>query len=363
MQLPATRRQLESALFTALLTSTTALIGTVVSSPKASAATFVPISRIYAYGDSYSDNGASFDISTRAVNAGVPGSFVLPADPPSSLYDATGRWTNGPTAVEVLSNRLGVGLTDYAVGGAKSGSGNYYSWLNSFQDTGVFGQVDQFAASLSGRSADPSALHFIFASANDFFEYSDFGLPGSVEALAAQTVSNVSKSVTDLSALGVKQFIVVNSSDLDILPGVIEFGQAEDAAVYTDVVNNLLEDEIAAIAQQSDIEIALYDHVDISDKIRTNSQDYGLSNVIDPCQPVFPPESRCAAPDEYYFWDEYHPTEQAHRIIGEDMVEFIDSQTSSQASSQTVPEPLTTLGSLVIGSFLWGMAKYRNKSC
>ena len=353
MQLPITRRQLESTVFTTLLASTTALIGIVASSPKASAATFVPISQIYAYGDSYSDNGASFDISTRAVNAGVPDSFILPADPPSSLYDATGRWTNGPTAVEVLSNRLGVGLTAYAVGGAKSGSGNYYSWLDSFQDTGVFGQIDQFSTSLGGRSADPSALHFIFASANDFFEYSDFGLPGTVEDLAAQTVSNIGQSVSDLSALGAKQFVVVNSSDLDILPGVIEFGQAEDAAVYTDAVNNLLEDEIAAIAQQSNIKIAVYDHVGISDKIRANPQDFALTNVIDPCQPVFPVELRCEAPDKHYFWDEYHPTEQAHQIIGEDMAQFI--------ADQTVPEPLTTLGSLVAGGFLWGLAKYRTK--
>ena len=351
MQTSVSRRPLSSTLFTALLTSTTVSIGLAASSPRASAATFVPISRIYAYGDSYSDNGASFDISTRAVDAGVPGSFVLPADPPGSLYDEAGRWTNGPTAVEVLSDRLGVGLTDYALGGAKSGSGSYYSWLDSFQDTGVFGQVDQFAVSLGGRTADPSSLHFIFASANDFFEYSDFGLPGTVEDLAAQTVNNISQSVTDLSALGAKQFMVVNSSDLDILPGVIEFGQAKDAAVYTDAVNRLLEDEIAAIAQQSDIQIALYDHVGISDKIRANPQDFALTNVIDSCQPVFPVELRCEAPEEHYFWDEYHPTERAHQIIGEDMAEFV--------ADQTVPEPLTTLGSLVAGGFLWGLAKYR----
>ena len=36
------------------------------------------------------------------------------------------------------------------------------------------------------------------------------------------------------------------------------------------------------------LEIALYDHVAISDEIRANPQDYGLSNLDDPCQPVFP---------------------------------------------------------------------------
>ncbi|MDY7023620.1 MAG: SGNH/GDSL hydrolase family protein, partial [Cyanobacteriota bacterium] len=198
------------------------------------------ISQIYAFGDSYSDDGLSFELSTEAVEAGVEGSFILPADPELGLYDSEGRWTNGLTAVEVLSETLDVDLTDYAVGGAKSGNGNYYSWLDSVQDTGVFGQIDQFSTELSGEVADPDALYFIFASANDLFEFTDFGLPGTVEELATQTVENIVEGVTDLSELGAEQFLVVNSSDLDILPGIIEFGQVEEATVFTDEVNELL---------------------------------------------------------------------------------------------------------------------------
>ncbi len=285
------------------------------------------ISQIYAFGDSYSDDGLSFEISTDAVAAGVEGSFILPADPDLGLYDDEGRWTNGPTAVEVLSDTLDVALTDYAVGGAKSGAGNYYSWLDSFQDTGVFGQIDQFSTELAEASADPDALYFIFASANDLFEYTDFGLPGTVEELAAQTVENIVEGVTDLSELGAQQFLIVNSSDLDILPGVIEFGQVEEATVFTDEVNELLPEALAAISQELGVEIALYDHVAISDEIRSNPQDFGLTNVDDPYQPVFPVEPPApGSPDEYYFWDEYHPTRRVHEIIGEDMASFVNSE-------------------------------------
>ena len=42
------------------------------------AASFESISQIYAYGDSYSDDGLSLEISTAAVNAGVSDSFILP---------------------------------------------------------------------------------------------------------------------------------------------------------------------------------------------------------------------------------------------------------------------------------------------
>ena len=309
------------------------------------------VSQIFAFGDSYSDDGLSLEISTDAVEAGVPDSFILPADPELGLYDDEGRWTNGETAVEVLSENLGVDLTNYAVGGAKSGDGNYYSWLDSFQNTGVSGQVEQFESDLEGQPADPDALYFIFASANDFFEYSDFGLSGTVEELATQTVENIKQEILDLSALGAEEFFVVNSSDLDILPGIIEFEQVEDATLFTDEVNNLLPRKLPALEEELGVDIVLYDHTAISDEIRENPQDFGLTNINDPAQPVFPVEPPVENPDEYYFWDEYHPTHRVHEIIGEDMVNFVYSEDNvSEGFNITVAEGETkaTLVSEVI---------------
>jgi phospholipase/lecithinase/hemolysin len=142
---------------------------------------------------------------------------------------------------------------------------------------------------------------------------------------------------------GAKQFLVVNSSDLDILPGVIEFGQVEEATLFTDRVNQLLPQKLETLSGQLDgVEIALYDHVAISDEIRSNPQDFGLTNVNDPCQPVFPVEARCSAPDEFYFWDEYHPTRKVHQIIGEDMAQFVASH-----QVKSVPESSNSFGLLV----------------
>lgn len=320
--------------------------------PTASAASFGPISQIYAFGDSYTEDGTAFEISTRAVAAGVPDAFVLPADPTLNLYDDAGRWTNGPTAVEVMAENLGSELTNYAVGGAKSGSGNYYSWLDPFQDTGFFGQIDQFAA--EAVPADPDALYFVFVSANDLFEYADFGLPGTVEDLAANTVENISQGVAELAALGAQQFLVVNSSDLDILPGVVEFGQVAEAQLFTDKVNELLPGQLALLDQQPSVEIALYDHVGISDRIRANPGDFGLDNVVDACQPVFPVEPVCSNPDAYYFWDEYHPTARAHEIIGDDMTAFVGQEAKS------VPEPSAAGVLLLLGGI--GMITNRKKT-
>ncbi|MEM8780942.1 MAG: SGNH/GDSL hydrolase family protein [Cyanobacteria bacterium P01_G01_bin.49] len=346
-------KKLNFNVLTITVASTLLSMGAVIRTPNVHAAEFGSISRIYAYGDSYSDDGEGFEISTQAVNAGVPGSFILPADPALGLYDAEGRWTNGPTAVEVLSQTLQVGLTDYAVGGAKSGNGNYYSWLDPFQNTGVFGQIEQFTADLNGQVADGDGLYFIFISANDLFEYVDFGLPGTIEELSAQTVENIGQNVSNLAALGAKQFLVVNSSDLGIVPGVIEFGQTNEAALFTELVNELLPKELEMLTQQLNAEIALYDHVAISDEIRSNPEKYGLSNLDDPCQPVFPIEPVCSTPDQYYFWDEYHPTRRVHQIIGEDMTTFVETQ-----QKQSIPEPSFALGSLVLLGLL-GVSKCR----
>ena len=55
--------------------------------------------QIIAFGDSYSDDGASYEITNRMVDQGVKDSMIFPGD----LYWQN-RWTNGPTAVEVMAD-------------------------------------------------------------------------------------------------------------------------------------------------------------------------------------------------------------------------------------------------------------------
>ncbi|WP_193200783.1 SGNH/GDSL hydrolase family protein [Nostoc sp. MG11] len=128
----------------------------------ATAASFNSISRIYAFGDSYSDNGAALEITAAAVKAGVPGAFIFPR---LDVYDSEGRWTNNPglTSIEVLAKQEKLQLTNYAVGGAKSGNGNLSTWLDQYQNTGLFGQIEQYKTEVN-RVADSKGLYFIFIS-------------------------------------------------------------------------------------------------------------------------------------------------------------------------------------------------------
>ena len=311
--------------------SSAALLG--VGVHNAYAASFNSISRIYAFGDSYSDNGAALRITTAAVEAGVPGAFIFPR---LDVYDSDGRWTNNPglTSVEVVAKQEKLQLTNYAVGGAKSGNGNLSTWLDQYQDTGLFGQIKEYKTEVN-RVADSKGLYFLFISTSDLSERFFYNQTSSVDALADAAVNNIASGVSQLAALGAKQFFVVNSTDLAALPLFEKYSQ--EAAEFRDVINENLPSQLDILSKQLDVEVALYDHVAISNKIRSTPQAYGLTNINDACELLYFPAASvpgCSIPDNYYYYDEIHPTRRVHQIIGEDMTNFLQTQKTTP-----VPEP------------------------
>lgn len=182
---------------------------------------------LYAFGDSYSDNGAGENFTRALSQQKVKDAQELPG----SLY-WKGRWSNGPTAVEDLAHALKVPLTDYAIGGAKSGSGNYYAWMAPSRDTGVFGKIAEYLKAADAHKADPNALYFIFISANDFFEWADFSHPESIEVLSQNSVANIQKATETLITAGAKHVMVVGSTDLSYVPAVVQGSQVKNATEY-----------------------------------------------------------------------------------------------------------------------------------
>lgn len=247
------------------------------------AAFFNSISRIYAFGDNYSDNGAALRITTAAVNSGVPGAFIFPQ---VDVYDSDGRWTNNPglTSVEVLAKQKKLQLTDYAVGGAKSGNGNLSTWLDKYQNTGLFGQIEEYKAEVN-RVPDSKGLYFIFISTNDLLERFFNNQTGSVDVLADAAVNNIVSGISQLAVLGAEQFFVVNSTDLAALPLFEQY--SEEAAKFRDVINKSLPGQLDTLNKQLGVEVALYDHVAISNKIRSTPATFGFTNISDACKLLY----------------------------------------------------------------------------
>lgn len=305
-------------------------------------------SSIVAFGDSYSDNGdagaMSSSLLSKAVMAGATppkDASYLPAAPDTEYAKAgAGRWSNGPTAVEVMATQLNATLTDYAVGGAKSGEDNYYAWLDTPAKTGVLGQIAAFKAAASG--VDPKALYFIFIGANDYFQAEDNNLfanlppindAAKINALADAAVANMGTAVRSLADAGARQFMVVNSTDLTMVPWENFYERTGDAATYTARVNATLPKAMSGLEKELGINVIVFDHTGVSAAIKADTSTHGITEFKQPCRLTWYPDQAkaaatptCGNADAHYFWDEWHPTTAVHRIVGEAMAAAVTTE-------------------------------------
>jgi len=269
----------------------------------ASAEALPSFDSMYVFGDSLSDNGN--------ISALTLGLF-----PGSNYFE--GRFSNGPTWVELLGLELNayavpevtsfLGGTEnginYAYGGATSGSVNV--GLPGVLP-GLTQELSAFNADFPGATADPNALYVVWAGANDYLSVVDLD-PISV-------VGNVIGAVQTLYDKGARNFIVPNLPDLGLVPRN-RGGQWQDAFSFlSQYHNDYLAWQISELeASAPGIEIVDLQVDDGIAFIVENSELFGLTNVTTPC---LVGDTVCAAPNEYLFWDDIHPTVVGHYILSE----------------------------------------------
>ncbi len=249
-------------------------------------------SEIYVFGDSLSDTGQLFEQSQAAI-------------PPSSLY-FKGRFSNGPVWVEYLAEQLNIPFnpdTNFAYGGATTGQMN----VNKSPSRGLLDQVNRFQR--TENSADPNALYIVWAGPNDYL--------GNNQRDPNQPVSNVSKAIATLAAMGAQNFLVPNLPDLGNLPAT----RNNQSSVQLNQLIRLHNDRLAESLQQlnnrldSEVEIIPLNVNEIYNRVLDDPDKFGFSNVTEPCLN----QQRgvvCQNPEEYLFWDEIHPTTFAHEQLG-----------------------------------------------
>lgn len=285
-----------------------------------------PITKIIAFGDSYSDNGEAKLISTKIINSKIKPEEAY-IKPDKNIY-WNGRYSNGNTAVEILAKKINVPLINYATGGATTGYNNYSEWMDYLNKTGVLGQIIKFEKSLNGKKADPNALYFIFASANDYYYFQDYEISGKIKTVAQTAVNNIKTAVKKLSLLGAKKFFIVNSSDLTLVPYEIMMNRTEEAKVFTKYVNKNLPKSLNHLKRKLPITIVTFDLLKVSNIIIKNPDQYGIVTIDTPCQPTYPSIKKIGKnPDTFYFWDEWHYTSIVHQIIGKKMYQQIKHTT------------------------------------
>ncbi len=286
------------------------------------------ITHVVAFGDEFSDNGNGYKNWNEAAENGKLPPMLKEKWAQNKLGLWQGRWSNGPVAVDVLADRLKVGLTNYAVVGAISGSGDYLSEmadLDIFENPGLFGQIDNYETELDGKKADPDSLHFIQIGMVDIsskLEKKAVNSDQAAERVADQVIGNLGEAVTRLAKLGAKQFMVGNSLDYSTLPGIARWNTQGKAKAFQARLNSTLPEEMEKLAQELDVKIDISDFGAIEKSIRSNPEQYGLTQLDEPCTKFAEDfDESCASPDEYYYYGYYFLTSRVHQIMGEAMAD------------------------------------------
>ena len=277
-----------------------------------------PISHIYAFGDTFSDNGNAYKI-----NKGILAETGENAEAMKwfETFYWQGRYTNGPVAVEVLADRLKIDLTDYAVTYANSDTSNAVDTdFAEFKNTGLLGQAQKYIASLKGEKADPDALYHIKIGSGAFMNLYE----GDPKPIADQVIANISEAISLLAAAGAKQYMVANMHNISAYPDKSEM-DVSGAKAYQSYFNSTLPVAMEKLARELGVKITIFDYQAVEDHIMSNPAEYGITNIMDQCLDATDftesDTTVCKSPDEYFFWDGGRPTRTVHQILGEAMAE------------------------------------------
>ena len=252
-----------------------------------------PISHVYVFGDSLSDNGNLFHSTAGNL-------------PPSPYY--YGRFSNGIVWPEILVQRIGLtenDLTDYATGGALT---------HSSVPPGLEMQVDNFLQKSPNITSHD--LFIIWTGANDYIYDSVVDY-----AKIRNSVDIIDRSIKRLISQGAKIFLVPNLPDISRTPWAhdhdTENGNhqlSHSLLVAVGEHNRLLREKLNYIDKYYNVAIMRLDTYERLGDIMTHPDRYHIKNTQKACFTPEKPEGEklCDNPNEYLFWDFIHPTLTIH---------------------------------------------------
>jgi phospholipase/lecithinase/hemolysin len=321
-------------------------------------------SAIYAFGDSLSDAG-NLSISTVGTT---------PVSPPyyTQQYGILSGnvFSNGPTWVQNLSIALGLGKlapslaggTDFAYGGAETGSTPQNAALPAYAAVSLPAQLSEFQTQVPSRSAN--ALYTLSVGANDI----DTILATTLTAQQQSTdinaaVANEMAFVNHLVGDGAKNLLVLNVPDLGKIPEITEGldnGSNTPSAGYDALASQLASEYNTALNSQlagiTGVNVHVVNTYALLDEAISDPAAYGLTNVTTPVwNGNFTSASSgtlaattTAEQNQYLFWDTYHPTETGHQAIADSAetglsgkVPLIVGNTTTGQTSAPIGQPYT----------------------
>lgn len=312
----------------------------------------VTIDKVVIFGDSLSDNGNIYSLTSKAHKV-FPSVPVIPKSP--IYYE--GRFSNGPVWVDDLALALNVPLDDYAYGGA---------WAEPLLDSklnvpfNIAMQVSYYLVMAVADFHKKDHLFIIWAGGNDY-------VMGRADAdyATTNTVASIETQIEWLTYYGAKNILIMNLPDFSVVPEVQDEGSARIQEVQT-LVRMHNEKLLAMVtdeqAKYPDAKIMYGDITTYFDDAYYHHEKYNIKNITTPCYPgkymlqslannqeitalkeqkidvMQSPSLRtayltakladsgteiCEKPDEYMFWDQIHPTRVLHHLMSLDAMTIL----------------------------------------
>jgi phospholipase/lecithinase/hemolysin len=277
------------------------------------------------FGDSLSDDGNSYVATNGQVPPGPPaGDYGETFDPTGPPGPFLGRFTDGENWVDYfpgIAKGFGVNIspvtaylqnpnndsaTDFAVGGSTSADLNVINGALR----GLQSQISNYGTYLNihGNAADD--LCIIWCGANDFF----------ARIKPLETVANIKSAIAQLSQAGAKHIVLITVPEFGLTPQERALGGAKVFAATQFVVttNVLLAIELPRIALANQIRIDLVDINAIFGPVVFQPARFGFTNSSGFA--YRPPNGPLLVnlvndnPNNYVFWDGFHPTTNVHKL-------------------------------------------------
>jgi outer membrane lipase/esterase len=279
------------------------------------AVNFSKFNHLVVFGDSLSDNGNLYFLSKGAA-------------PPFPAYGTTtfpGRFTDGQNWVDYFPVVVGnfgsitafysnmANGTNVAVGG--STSANLLQPAPSIfpPNPTLPAQISDYVESKPGHRVPNDDLYVIWIGANDF----------AARIPPEETMANIRQGIATLAKAGAKHFIVIDLPDISLTPLVKALGSVtvQEARQFVTAVNVLLAVEIPVSAWLERINITLVEINTIFVPIVMNPVLFGFSDSSHAAFTV-PNGPLATDPNDYVFWDGFHPTTRAHLITAQFIYQF-----------------------------------------
>ncbi|MCB1744970.1 MAG: SGNH/GDSL hydrolase family protein, partial [Gammaproteobacteria bacterium] len=306
-----------------------------------SSAVSASFSRLVAIGDSLSDTGNLFSELEDALFGDPFG--LLPTD-----NYANGRFSNGPIWLDYFAaTHDELTVESYAIGGAYASTyaGNDNAIDQDLLSIPFVGQrlasrADGLAPQLpsvgSGLGDDDGVALWI--GGNDLLDFASNGFQDPLQVVQP-ALDSIASAVEQLIGFGVSELLLFNLPDIGATPGARQSGQSSSLRQATLAFNTGLE-SLAIDHDSSPLNITMIDVFTRFEQILAEPEAYGFSDTTTGCIDGPFDSTPCSDPQAVrVFWDEIHPTTQAHRLIAE----LVDETLSRRELEPELVVPVSTL--------------------